>query len=87
MSPFCHSLSTKAGWVLARYNDEPMRDIRPKIGGWADATQWAFARHFTVHVESCLCGQYITVYFNGPENVVIQKDHVLTPGELQQELT
>ena len=52
MSHFCHSLSTKAGWAFTSYNNEPMQDFGPKMGGygggWADATQWAFTRHFTV---------------------------------------
>ena len=33
MSHFCDSLSTKAGWAFTTYNDEPMQDFGPKMGG------------------------------------------------------
>ena len=42
----------KAGWACTTYSDESMQDFRHKmgVGGWADAAQWAFTRHFTVYL-------------------------------------
>ena len=50
MSHFCRSLSTKAGWAFATYNNEPMQDFGPKMGvGWVGGC-------YTVGVYSALYG-------------------------------
>ena len=42
-----------AGWAFTTYNNEPMQDFGPNLGvgwgGWADAMEWAFIWHFTIH--------------------------------------